>query len=130
MCRWHRDVPFALKLPCRLVLEKMPNGIPYVFESADGETCGRFSTIRQCLEQGAAFAVEPTLRCGRDLEITCVVGNRGNFAQSSLGIGMVARRIVAVRCVEKVYVVAARVETGADDLADLFESRRGYGPAA
>src|SRR5450631_1505352 len=119
MWGWHRGIQFNLNSPRGLMLEKMPNGVPNVFESADGKTCGRLSRIRQRFEQGAAFAVEPALRHGRDLEVTGVIGECGDFAQCGLGIGMVVRRIIAVRGIEKVYVVAAGVEASADDFANL-----------
>src|SRR6202046_4821322 len=91
-----------------LMLEEMPNGIPYVFETADCKTAGRLSAVRQRLEQGAAFAVEPALRCGRYLEVARVVGERGDAVQGGRGIGVVGRGIVAVRGVEQVHVVPAR----------------------
>src|ERR1700722_10247000 len=113
-----------------LVLEEVPNGIPYVFETADCKAAGRLSAVRQRLEQGAAFAVEPALRGGRYLEVACIVGKRGNVVQGSRGIGMVARRVVAVRGVEKVHVVSAWVEARAHDLADFLQSGGGDGASA
>src|ERR1700682_2327310 len=131
MRRWHGGgIQFTLISPRGLMLEKMPNGVPNVFKSADGEACGRLSRIRQRFEQGAAFAVEPALRRGRDLEVTGIIGECGDFVQGGLGIGMIARGIVAVRGIEEVYVVAAGVEACAHDFAHLLESCRGDGAAA
>src|SRR6202021_552917 len=115
---------------CGLVLEEMPNGIPDVFKTADCKTRGRFSAVRQRLEQGAALAVEPALRCRRYFQVTRIAGERGDIVQGGLGIGAVARGIVAVRCVEKIHVVAAGVEARAHDLADFLQPGRCDGAAA
>src|ERR1700722_9932770 len=104
------------------VLEEMPNGVPYVFEAADGKTGRGLSLIRQSLEQGAAFAVEAALRSRRDFKVARVVGERGDLPQLGAGVGMVARGIVAVRCIEEIYVVAAGIEAGTDDFAHLLQS--------